>query len=117
MVMAPPLTTSATLTALPLAPLNSKLTSSVPLCPPGTVLIAELSLAAIVVVTLLAPGFEVKASNPPPLMPVMVTIIVSAGSARVSSIVDISKLAVVLFAGIVTVVTPVKSLPSIAVPL
>ena len=77
----------------------------------------EMSLSTMPVVTEPALLLTARFSKLPPVAVAMVIVKLSAPSARASSIVATLKLAELLPAGMVTVVVPVKSLPSAAVPL
>ena len=82
-----------------------------------TVAMADTSLSTMPVETEALLPLTTRFSKLPPVALSMVTVKLSAPSARLSSIVATLKLAALLPAGMVTVVTPEKSLPSAAVPL
>ena len=72
----------------------------------------------MLVVTELAELFTAMASKPPvPVIAPRVIVTFSAPSTKTSSIVVKLNVLLLLFAGMVTFATPVKSLPSTAVPL
>ena len=80
-------------------------------------LTTETSLSTMPVVTLPLVALTTRFSKLPPVALPIATVKFSLPSAAASSIVATLKLAELAPAGMVTVVTPVKSLPSAAVPL
>ncbi|MNN46334.1 hypothetical protein D3C81_1607130 [compost metagenome] len=115
MVMPSGLSLSTSVT-LKLSQVRVMVVSSRPVTAPPTVTGAW-SLSTMVVITLDLSGSIPRFSKEPPVALSIVITKFSAPSTSLSSRVLISNPTLLLLAGIVTVTTPLKSTPSIAVPV